>query len=39
MTTTDTKPFAVIETGGKQYKVSAGDTVTIEKMKGDFKER
>jgi large subunit ribosomal protein L21 len=24
--------FAVIETGGKQYKVAAGDTVTIEKL-------
>jgi large subunit ribosomal protein L21 len=29
--------FAVIFTGGKQYKVAAGDTVKIEKMKGDFK--
>lgn len=29
--------FAVIKTGGKQYKVSAGDTVKIEKIKGDFK--
>lgn len=29
--------FAVIATGGKQYKVSAGDTVKIEKIKGDFK--
>jgi large subunit ribosomal protein L21 len=25
--------FAVIHTGGKQYKVSAGDTVKIEKIK------
>ena len=32
------KEFAVIETGGKQYKVSVGDTVTIEKMLGEFKE-
>jgi large subunit ribosomal protein L21 len=24
--------FAVIETGGKQYKVAAGDTITIEKL-------
>src|SRR3989344_3494199 len=31
------KEFAVIETGGKQYLVSAGDTVRIEKMKGDHK--
>lgn len=30
--------FAVIQTGGKQYKVSKGTTVTIEKMKGDFKK-
>lgn len=29
--------FAVINTGGKQYKVSKGDVVKIEKMKGDFK--
>ena len=27
--------FAVIETGGKQYRVSEGDIVTIEKIKGD----
>ncbi len=30
--------FAVIATGGKQYKVSVGDTVDIEKIKGEFKE-
>ena len=30
--------FAVIETGGKQYKVSAGDDVKIEKILGEFKE-
>ena len=29
--------FAVIATGGKQYKVSKGDTIKIEKIKGDFK--
>ena len=29
--------FAVIKTGGKQYKVASGDTITIEKIKGDFK--
>jgi len=29
--------FAVIATGGKQYKVSKGDVVKIEKFKGDFK--
>ena len=28
--------FAVIKTGGKQYKVSKGDTLSIEKMKGEF---
>jgi len=32
------KEFAIIETGGKQYMVSAGDTVKIEKIKGDFKQ-
>ncbi len=32
------KEFAVIETGGKQYKVSEGDSISIEKMKGDHKE-
>jgi large subunit ribosomal protein L21 len=31
------KEFAVIETGGKQYMVSEGQTVKIEKIKGDFK--
>lgn len=29
--------FAVIHTGGKQYIVSAGDVVKIEKITGDFK--
>ncbi len=29
--------FAVINTGGKQYKVSKGDTLKVEKIKGDFK--
>ena len=29
--------FAVIQTGGKQYKVSAGDTVKIEKIRGNLK--
>ncbi len=28
--------FAVIETGGKQYKVSVGDTIKVEKLSGDF---
>jgi large subunit ribosomal protein L21 len=31
------KEFAIIETGGKQYMVSQGDTLKIEKIKGDFK--
>ena len=29
--------FAVIKTGGKQYKVSSGDVLKIEKIIGDFK--
>ncbi len=28
--------FAVIQTGGKQYKVSEGDILKIEKIKGDL---
>jgi large subunit ribosomal protein L21 len=31
------KEFAVIETGGKQYMVHEGQTLKIEKIKGDFK--
>jgi len=30
--------FAVIKTGGKQYKVSKGDSIKIEKLLGDYKE-
>ncbi len=30
--------FAVIKTGGKQYKVSVGDSVKIEKITGEFAE-
>ena len=30
--------FAVIKTGGKQYKVAVGDTLKIEKITGDFKK-
>jgi large subunit ribosomal protein L21 len=30
--------FAVIKTGGKQYKVSVGDSVRIEKIIGEYKE-
>ncbi|HEU0080953.1 MAG TPA: 50S ribosomal protein L21 [Candidatus Paceibacterota bacterium] len=29
--------FAVIMTGGKQYKVRVGDVLAVEKMTGDFK--
>ena len=31
------KAFAVIETGGKQYLVSEGSSIRIEKIKGDHK--
>ncbi len=30
--------FAVIQTGGKQYRVSVGDVIDIEKLPGDFKK-
>ena len=30
--------FAVIQTGGKQYKVSKGSLVSIEKMIGEYKK-
>jgi large subunit ribosomal protein L21 len=30
--------FAVIQTGGKQYKVAPGDLLTIEKLDGEFKK-
>lgn len=30
------KEFAIIETGGKQYRVSEGEIITIEKIKGEF---
>ncbi len=29
--------FAVIQTGGKQYKVAVGDEIAIEKIAGDLK--
>lgn len=32
------KEFAVIETGGKQYEVSVGDLLKIEKLPGILKE-
>ena len=28
--------FAVIQTGGKQYKVAVGDEIAVEKIKGDY---
>ena len=28
----DNVPYAIIETGGKQYRVAVGDTLSIEKM-------
>ena len=31
------KEFAIIETGGKQYMVSEGDTLRIEKLPGEHK--
>ena len=30
--------FAIIETGGKQYRVSEGDVISIEKLQGDFNQ-
>lgn len=34
---TESTEFAVIATGGKQYKVSVGESLKIEKIKGDLK--
>ena len=33
----ESKEFAVIFTGGKQYKVAVGDVLKVEKIDGDFK--
>lgn len=33
-----TMEFAVIQTGGKQYKVKSGDQIKIEKLAGEHKE-
>ena len=33
-----TNEFAVIKTGGKQYKVSVGDVLRIEKLPKEYKE-
>lgn len=30
--------FAVIKTGGKQYKVSKGDIISVEKIKGTYEK-
>ena len=34
----NTGEFAVIQTGGKQYKVSEGSTLSIEKIKEEYKK-
>src|SRR5260221_13174731 len=31
--------YAVIQTGGKQYRVAPGDTIRIERVKGDVGEQ
>ena len=36
-TDVNTKPFSVIETGGKQYLVSEGDVIKIEKLSDEMK--
>jgi large subunit ribosomal protein L21 len=36
-TTAKTPAFSVIQTGGKQYVVREGDTITIEKLPGEHK--
>jgi large subunit ribosomal protein L21 len=35
-TKSENKEFAVILTGGKQYKVAVGDVIKIEKLDGNF---
>lgn len=37
-TSKDSSLFAVLATGGKQYKVSVGDKIKVEKLKGEHKE-
>lgn len=32
------KEFAIIATGGKQYPVSVGDVIRVEKLPGEYKE-
>ena len=31
--------YAIVQTGGKQYKVEAGDQVKVEKLKGEPGDR
>jgi len=38
MTKAKKDEFAVIHTGGKQYKVSEGGVISIEKIKGEYKK-
>lgn len=35
---TSSEGFAVIKTGGKQYRVSPGEAIKIEKIKGEYKK-
>jgi large subunit ribosomal protein L21 len=35
--TSESKEFAVILTGGKQYKVAVGDILKVEKLEGEYK--
>ena len=37
-TTEKSQEFAIIQTGGKQYKVSVGEKIKVEKIVGDHKE-
>jgi large subunit ribosomal protein L21 len=37
MYNSSTMSFAVIQTGGKQYRVAKGDTIKVEKLSGDHK--
>jgi large subunit ribosomal protein L21 len=37
ISTLENKEFAVIFTGGKQYKVSVGDVLKVEKIDGEYK--
>ncbi len=35
---TASSEFAVIKTGGKQYRVAVGESIKIEKLKGEYKK-